>query len=291
MATIPETIPERYTALRQRVAQSAAVSGRPAAAVLIVAVSKYAGMEDVRALAELGHRDFAENAVQQLIQRAAMMDEWLLRQLGPSPGKPPSPAPVLDRAGTREQLPPGPGQPVRWHMIGRLQRNKARKAVETARLIHSVDSLKVAEDIQSFAVRLERPVDVLLQVNTSGERSKQGCAIPAAPHLIEQIETMVNVRVRGLMTMAPHSEDPQDSRLTFARCRELFEEIRSLGVVPAEQFDVLSMGMSGDFGVAVEEGSNLVRVGAALFGPPPEPTPDDHAEAHRQGAAADDDDT
>jgi PLP dependent protein len=107
---------------------------------------------------------------------------------------------------------------------------------------------------------------VLLQVNCSGEEQKYGCAPAAAVHLAEQIETMVHVQLRGVMTMAAHAEDPEHTRATFARCRELFEEVRDSGVVPA-RFNILSMGMSGDYEIAIEEGSNMVRVGTALFGP------------------------
>jgi pyridoxal phosphate enzyme (YggS family) len=116
-------------------------------------------------------------------------------------------------------------------------------------------------------LKREEPVDVLVQVNCSGEASKFGCPMPAAMHLAEQIDTMMQVRVRGLMTMAPLSDNPEDARATFRRCRELFEEIRKTGI-SGGKFNILSMGMSGDFEVAIEEGANLVRVGSAIFGEP-----------------------
>jgi pyridoxal phosphate enzyme (YggS family) len=166
---------------------------------------------------------------------------------------------------------------VRWHMIGHLQRNKAKKVLEVCRLIHSVDSLRLAEEVQAAAIKLEKTVDVLLQVNTSGERSKGGCAVAAAVHLAEQMDTMVQVRLRGLMTMARYSENPEDSRPAFARCRELFYEIRDSGYA-GRNFNILSMGMTGDFEVAIQEGANLVRVGSAIFG---EPRPEQVAEDER----------
>jgi pyridoxal phosphate enzyme (YggS family) len=130
-----------------------------------------------------------------------------------------------------------------------------------------VDSLRLAEELQLIAAKREKPVEVLLQVNCSGEASKHGCAIGATIHLAEQIETMIQVKLRGLMTMAPYSTNPEASRRTFARCRELYAEVRESGAVGPD-FNILSMGMSGDFEVGIEEGANLVRVGSALFGEP-----------------------
>src|SRR5690606_16058270 len=109
---------------------------------------------------------------------------------------------------------------VRWHMIGTLQRNKARKVIEVARLIHSIDSLRLAEELNAIAMRREQPVEVLLQVNISGERTKHGVAPPAARHLLDQIETMVNLQVRGIMCMAPLTEDTSAVRRVFERARE-----------------------------------------------------------------------
>src|SRR5690606_31950407 len=145
----------------------------------------------------LGHRDFGENRVQHLVQQAAMVEEYLSRHR------------VLPRAGRAHAgdagmalLPGGMpgsagedgGEPVRWHMIGHLQRNKVKKAVEFCRLIHSVDSLRVAEEVQQVALKREQPMEVLVQVNCSHEKSKFGCPVPAALHLAEQIETMTYVR-------------------------------------------------------------------------------------------------
>lgn len=255
------TIDQRYTEVRQKVAAAAAKSGRRSSDILIVAVTKFADQEQVRTLYNLGHRDFGENKVQQLIQRAAMLDEYLTRRR------------VLAHTPRAESplLPSGPAgrgpDPVRWHMIGHLQRNKARKAVEICRLIHSVDSLRLAEEVQQIASRREEPVDVLVQVNCSGEKSKFGCPMPACLHLVEQIGTMITVRVRGLMTMAELAEDPEEARGAFARCRELFEEVRKTGVA-GERFNILSMGMSNDYETAISEGANMVRIGSAIFGPP-----------------------
>lgn len=256
-----ETLRERYESVRDRVAAAARSAGRAPESVVLIAVSKYAGADQVRELINLGHRDFGENHAQQLSQRALMMAEWLQRQKGiivppvrnAAPG---SPASVVAATGG-----------IRWHMIGHLQRNKVRKVLDVSRLIHSVDTLRIGEEIQQAAARQEQTVDILLQVNCSGEKSKFGCSIPAALHLAEQLDTMVGVRVRGLMTMAPHSDNAEDSRPTFARCRDLFEEALKAGI-GGPHFNILSMGMSGDFEVAIAEGANMVRVGSTIFGPP-----------------------
>ncbi|HYE03789.1 MAG TPA: YggS family pyridoxal phosphate-dependent enzyme [Phycisphaerales bacterium] len=264
----PDTLSASYAEVRARIAEAAARAGRSAGDILLVAVTKYAEPDQVRELVQLGHADFGESRVTQLLQRAALIEEWLARQRV-------MPGAALARGSAPSG---GAARPtIRWHMIGHLQRNKVKKALEAVRLVHSVDSLRLAEEIQTAAARREAPVDVLLQVNASGERSKFGCAIPAALHLAEQIDTMVQVRLRGLMTMAPLSDNPEHARATFARCREVFEEIREAGIA-AGHFDILSMGMSNDFQVAIEEGANLVRVGTAIFGEP------------RDGAGHDDED-
>ncbi len=281
----PRELAERYAEVRGRVADAARRSGRDPARTILIAVTKYAEPEDIRHLMELGHEDFGENRVQQLIQRSAMAREWLerVRVLGETSvareARVPARSGMASEEGaggggvalaggggeapTRRQL--RPDQPVRWHMIGHLQRNKAKKIIPEIRLIHSVDSLRLAEELQACLVNTDKQLDVLVQVNCSGEESKYGCHVPAAVPLAEQIDQMYSLRVRGLMTMAPYSENPEESRPVFARCRELFEEIRDLGVGDGK-FNLLSMGMSGDYEVALEEGANIVRVGSAIFG-------------------------
>lgn len=243
--TTLNTLKERFTVVRERIAKAAARAGRPPQAVTLCVVSKSGSVDQIRELMQLGQVDFAENRVQQLVQRAALVDEWRRR---------------------RQEL-AGEDLPVRWHMIGTLQRNKVKKAIETARLIHGVDSLRLVEEIQAAAQRRENPVDVLVEVNITGERSKGGVAPAAVRHLVAQMDTMVHVRTRGLMCMGPLEGGLAAARETFERCRELFDDLRQAGV-GGERFDVLSMGMSADFEVAVECGSNLVRVGSAVIGPP-----------------------
>jgi pyridoxal phosphate enzyme (YggS family) len=244
-AELAATLKERYVAVRDRIAQAAKRAGRNPSAVTLCVVSKSASVEQIRELMQLGQVDFGENRVQQLIQRAALVDEWRKR---------------------RAEL-AGESLPVRWHMIGSLQRNKVKKAVELSRLIHSVDSLRLAEEIQVAAGRRETPVEVLVEVNVAGEKSKQGVATAAARHLVAQIDTMVNVKARGLMCMGPLEGGVAAARVTFERCRELYDDIRQSGA-GGDRFDILSMGMSADFETAVECGSNLVRVGTAVIGAP-----------------------
>lgn len=255
---------ERYNEVKQRVADAARRSGRTPESVYLVAVTKTAEPDDIRELIELGHRDFGENRVQQMVQRASMVEEWFER------------ARLLGRsAGARATF--DVSKPVRWHMIGHLQRNKARKVADLCRLVHSVDSLRLAEELQVFANKHDRDIEVLIQVNVSGEESKEGVPIPAAAAIAEQIDTMIRVHVRGLMTMAPHSDNPEEARAHFIRCRELFEEMKTEGYGEG-RFDLLSMGMSGDYEVAIEEGANIVRVGSAIFGEAKEPATDESFE-------------
>ncbi|MEO1584786.1 MAG: YggS family pyridoxal phosphate-dependent enzyme [Planctomycetota bacterium] len=243
------TLDSRYASVVSRVAAAADRAGQDASRVHLIAVTKYAEVEDIKRLVELGHRDFGENRVQQLTQRAAMIDEWVKR---------------------RQTLPAVAGDgpipdPPRWHMIGTLQRNKAKQVAECSRLIHSVDSMRLAEELQSVGLKREQRLDVLIQVNVSGEDSKFGCPVPAAEPLAAAMESMAYLRVRGLMTMAPYSEDAENARPHFARLRDVFEDMSKLGFGDGA-FNLLSMGMSGDFEVGIEEGANLVRVGSAIFG-------------------------
>jgi pyridoxal phosphate enzyme (YggS family) len=251
------TLKQRYETVRGRIADAATRSGRRPENIVLTAVTKYASIDQIRELIELGHMDFAENRVQALVQRVGQIDEFLQRhrQL---------------HSARHVNLP----EKLRWHMIGHLQRNKVRKVLELVRLIHSVDSLRLAEEIQVATARREEPVEVLVQVNVSGEKSKYGVAPAAASHLVEQIDTMMNMRPRGLMTMAPLVEDPEQVRAVFERCRELLEDIQSRSLGGAH-FDILSMGMTSDYEVAIECGANVVRVGSAIFGPPANPDPDD----------------
>jgi len=269
--TMPATLNDRYAAVRARVAEAARRAGRTEQDIILVAVTKNADPTQIRVLLEAGHRDLGENRLPTLLQHVAVVDEYLdrLRVLsGTRDARERASADLLGentRSGSAGTV-AAPGiAPVRWHMIGHVQRNKAKKVVECCRLIHSVDSLRLAEEIQTVALRRDSVVDVLIQVNCSGEDQKSGCPPAAASALAEQIDTMVNVRVRGLMTMAAADATETELRATFARCRHLYEDIVPRRLAGGK-FNLLSMGMSGDFEVAISEGSNIVRVGTAIFG-------------------------
>ncbi|MGN6367900.1 MAG: YggS family pyridoxal phosphate-dependent enzyme [Phycisphaerae bacterium] len=238
---------DRYKAIQDGIAKAAAKSRRDASAVKLVAVTKNGSPDQIKQLVEMGHRDFGESKVQQLQQRAAQLEEWLLRQ----------------QNRTEKKL-PAPGD-IRWHMIGHLQRNKVRPVITLCKLVHSVDSLRLAEEIQEESERLDRTMPVMLEVNVAGENSKFGVAVGASIHLAEQIDTMDNVHLIGLMCMAPYSANPEDARPVFVRLREIFDEIK-FRKIGGDRFKHLSMGMSGDYQVAVEEGATMVRIGSALFG-------------------------
>ena len=238
---------ERFDKIQQNIAAAAVKSRRDARDVTLVAVTKNGTTDQIKQLVELGHRDFAESKVQQLQQRAAQLDEWLLRQ-----------------AGRTDKKMAAPGD-IHWHMIGHLQRNKVRPVISICHAVHSVDSLRLAEEIQDEAERLQRITPVFLEVNVAGENSKFGVAVGASIHLAEQIDTMDNVHLVGVMCMAPYSANPEDARPVFVRLREIFEEIK-FRKIGADRFKHLSMGMSGDYQVAVEEGATMVRIGSALFG-------------------------
>jgi len=239
------TIKERYETVNKRIEAAALRSGRTADDIHLVAVTKYASVDDVRQLVDLGHLDFGESRLQHFTQIAAQIDEYIERR--------------------RELGEPELTSPIRWHFIGHLQRNKCRRVVPLTRMVHSVDSLRLAEEIQESASKKNLVVEVLLQSNISRERQKTGIAPAAVGYLLEQLETMPNVIPRGMMCMAEASENPEDSRAVFERCAELFKEMQKTPHC-GEAFNVLSMGMSNDFEVAIESGANVVRVGSALFG-------------------------
>lgn len=288
---LPESLAERYKLVRQRIENAARKAGRVGSDILLVAVSKHADPEQIRELLSLGHTDLGENRVQHLLHQAAIVEEYLQRLHVLPTGRKTTEhtESILSTFKGFDKRPSVAGNrgPIRWHMIGHLQRNKARKVMEYVRLVHSVDSLRIAEELQQIALRRDQIIDVLVQVNCSGEASKFGCPVPAALPLAEQIATMVNIRVRGLMTMAPIEGGLDEARRTFARCRELFDELKTAGVGDGA-CNLLSMGMSDDFEVAIEEGANVVRVGTAIFGEPKgtvladqveEPEPEEDGEA------------
>jgi PLP dependent protein len=229
--------------VRETIARASAKAKRPENDVTLVAVTKYAAPEQIREIIKLGVGDLGESRVQQLVTRAATINESFSRMSG------------------EEGLP----SKIRWHMIGSLQRNKVKQMMPIMPIVHSIDSLRLAEELDEANVKSGRKLQVFLQVNASEEPQKHGVAVGAANHLAEQIATMPNLQLIGYMTMAAQGADEATTRKTFARMREIFEEAKKLNFGGAA-FKHLSMGMSGDYEAAVLEGATIVRVGSALFG-------------------------
>ncbi len=226
--TIRETIAANLRSIRDRMAAAARRSGREPSAVTLVAVTKYAQPEWVTALHSLGVLDFGESRPQQLVERAV-------------------------------QFPTD----IRWHLIGHLQRNKIRKTLPRVRLTHSVDSIKLLEAIDRIAKEERLRPKLLLEVNISAEASKQGFAPDELRQAWPDVAANTHVDVVGLLTMAPLVDQAETARPVFAALRELAVELNHSS--PEPQLTELSMGMSGDFEVAIEEGATLVRIGSRLF--------------------------
>ena len=239
---------ERYQDVKARIDQAAQRNGRRGSDVLLVVVTKNADFQSIQEMIDFGHMDFGESRVQNLVARSAQATEY------------------IDRIAALPEV-SGRGAPKNpnWHMVGRLQRNKVRKALEVSRLVHSVDSLRLVEEIQAHASKRAAVSEVLIEVNVSGESQKIGIAAAAVRHVVDQIDTMLHVRPRGLMCMAPQTDDQDVIRKTFTRCYELFEDIQRIRSGESN-FNILSMGMSNDYEIAIECGANLVRVGTAIVG-------------------------
>jgi pyridoxal phosphate enzyme (YggS family) len=220
-------IAQNLEEVRHRITAAAQKAGRDPAQVRLVAVSKTMPVELIREAVAAGQRLFGEN----YLQEARAKIEAL-------------------------------GQAASWHFIGHLQSNKAKAAVALFELIHGVDRLKLARALDAAAAALGKMQDILIQVNLAGEASKSGGSPEAAPELLRQISLLPNLRVLGLMTMPPFLA-PEALRPYFRELRELRDRIQDLTGRPLPE---LSMGMSGDYEVAVEEGATLVRVGTAIFG-------------------------
>ncbi len=217
----------RLATIQDRMARAAERSGREASAITMIAVSKTVDPTAVKAALDLGVRDFGENRAQELVSK--------YRQLA--------------------------DLPLRWHFIGHLQSNKVGHVVPIASMIHSVDSTRLAEKIADLGSP-DRPTDILLQVNVSGEASKFGIDPLDLPGQVAAIRHKANLRLCGLMTLGPLTEDPGEIRTAFRKLR--VESTRLREILPGAT--ILSMGMSGDFEIAIEEGATHIRIGTALFG-------------------------
>jgi PLP dependent protein len=228
------SIAANITQVRERIRVAALRAGRDPEAITLMAVSKTFPAELMREAYAAGIRFFGENRVQEFAGKAAALRD-------------------LDQA--------------RWHMIGHLQSNKAGKAAELFHAVDSIDSLKLAEKLNDAARAASKQLAVLIEVNVGGETAKNGVSPDSQElnHILEAAPRLEHVEVRGFMTVPPFTEDPNAARPYFGRLRELRDQIAARGL-PAVGVDVLSMGMSHDFEVAIEEGSTCVRVGTAIFG-------------------------
>ena len=205
-------------------------AGRSREEVTLIAVSKTKPVSMLREVYDAGVRCFGENKVQELTEK------W-------------------------EQLP----QDIRWHMIGHLQRNKVKYIVDKVELIHSVDSLRLAETIEQEAAKKGVTVNILLEVNVANEESKFGLGVHEVLPLVEKIAKFPHLRMKGLMTIAPYVENAEENRSVFRTLQKLSVDIAEKNIDNVSM-DILSMGMTGDYMVAIEEGATMIRVGTGIFG-------------------------
>lgn len=236
---------EKLDEIRGRIIRAAAKAKRDPGEITLIAVTKTAAPEQIREILQLGVTDLGESRVQVLTQRAAQLTEFFHRRTVHGDGIVP--------------------EKMRWHMIGHLQRNKVKSTLPVVAMIHSIDSLRLAEELDIQAAKLGRRIPVLLQVNTSEETTKFGVAVGASVHLAEQIDSMPNLQLGGLMAMAPLDASESKVRHAFARAREIFEEMK-WHKIGGSGLRHLSMGMSNDFEPAIAEGATMLRIGTALFG-------------------------
>lgn len=224
------TIRENMRAVEDRIAAACQKAGRKPEDVTLIAVSKTKPVEMLREAYECGCRDFGENKVQELLDKYEVMP-----------------------------------RDIRWHMIGHLQRNKVKYIVDKVYLIHSVDSLRLAEEISKEAGKKNVCVNILVEVNVANEETKFGTTCEDAKQLVQDIAKLPNICVKGLMTIAPFVENAEKNRPIFSKLKKLAVDIirENIDNITMEK---LSMGMTGDYMVAVSEGATYVRVGTGIFG-------------------------
>ena len=221
---------ENLHSVQRKMGEACIRAGRNPQEVTLVAVSKIKPLSDIEELAAAGQLEFGENYVQELCDKYEKIS-----------------------------------RPVHWHMIGHLQRNKVKYLIDKVALIHSVDSFSLAKQIEKEAAKRGLSAEILIQVNVAHEDSKFGLDPGAVTDLIDQIRQLPHVRIRGLMTSAPYVSDPEENRGYFRALHELFIDIRKKNIDNVSM-DILSMGMTNDFEVAIEEGATMIRVGTAIFG-------------------------
>lgn len=226
-----QTIKDRLKAVNDRIAAAAQRAGRPHSEITLIAVSKTKSPPLIQEAVDAGVRDLGENRVQEADEKIEKVE----------------------------------GVGVRWHLIGHLQSNKARRAVQLFDVIHSVDSIELAERLDRIASELDRRVKVLVQVKLGDEPSKSGASETEALQVIDALDSASTLQLDGLMGIAPLLDSPEESRPFFRQLKELMEKVND-GRPEDRRLKELSMGMSGDFEIAIEEGATMVRVGTAIFG-------------------------
>jgi pyridoxal phosphate enzyme (YggS family) len=224
-------IKDNFQEIWERVNRALARSGRGGEKIKVVAVTKNVEVSRIEEAIGYGHTLFGENRVQEAKKKISCFTE----------------------------------SDISWHLIGHLQRNKVKAALSLFSMIHSLHSIALAREISKRACLEKREIDLLLQVNASGEETKFGVKPSEVEGLLEEAEGLANIRIKGLMTIAPFTDDVALIRKTFRTLRELFEKVREMRLSNSEM-SFLSMGMTGDFEIAIEEGSNMLRIGTALFG-------------------------
>ena len=223
-------ISENLEYVRRNIEDACRRVGRLPEEVTLITVSKTHPVPMLKEAYQAGARDFGENKVQELVDKLPQLPE-----------------------------------DIKWHMIGHLQRNKVKYIIGRTELIHSVDSFRLAEVINSEALKKRITADILIEVNIAEEDSKFGVSLIEAPELIEEIAKLPGVRIKGLMTIAPYTENPEENRVIFRKLKQLCVDITAKNIDNVSM-NVLSMGMTGDYVVAVEEGATCVRVGTGIFG-------------------------
>lgn len=223
-------IQDNYRCVKERVREACKRAGRKEEEVLLIAVSKTRTYDEINEAAKAGARVFGENKPQELKNKADALNKE-----------------------------------YEWHMIGHLQTNKIKYILERACLIHSVDSLKLAEAVNKEAEKRGMTANILVQVNIAEEDTKFGLEFDEVEALLRQISLLPNVRIKGLMTVPPFVENPEDNRIHFRKMHQLFIDIKEKNIDNVDMNE-LSMGMTGDFEVAIEEGATMVRVGTGIFG-------------------------
>ncbi|MBQ6575647.1 MAG: YggS family pyridoxal phosphate-dependent enzyme [Lachnospiraceae bacterium] len=221
---------ENLENVRKEISASVGKAGRKGTDVTLIAVSKTKSADMIKEVYDQGVRDFGENRVQEIIEKYPLLPD-----------------------------------DIRWHLIGHLQTNKVKYIIDKVAMIHSVDSLKLAEEISRQAQKKNVTMDILIEVNVAAEESKFGVSCDEAIELAEKISTLPGIRLRGYMTVAPFVTDPEENRAVFARLRQLLVDTEAKNIDNVTM-DCLSMGMSGDYTVAIEEGATFIRVGTKIFG-------------------------